>query len=244
MPNKQHNIYFYRLSLGLLLLAHVTAAQAPDSPAEAPQSEPASSPAATPQSAEPAQELTANQMINAIVQKNMFRPGRELPPEPVISTQVGVTEPRLKRLTRPFKLSAIDEIGGQPRAHLFFGNIRRTVTVGEDIEFIRVKHINVRPPYIVCDYGPEEVRIDVGETSDDAMLRLVGFGNLYEFIGTQITDEKAYATVYIDGKYHRVEAGEKLGNATIVRIENGKMWLRFEDGFEFDLEPSSKKIMP
>ncbi len=185
--------------------------------------------------------VDAESMKKALVEKNMFDPRNK----PQLTTETRVEEPRKSEdsghLNRPFRLSAISETTNGPVAHLLFENPseRRSVKIGELIEIVEIREI--QRTYIRCLYGKEMVRIDVGETSNDALRRLRGYGNDYELTAITVSNTEAFGHILVEGRRWRVEVGDRLGNTTVVKIETGKVILRYDDGFEIAIEPTLKQ---
>ncbi len=181
-------------------------------------------------------------MIAFIVKKNIFEPARKLTIDTASSQGESSAAPTgPKKLNRPFEVVAIDKQDGVFRAHLLFENtgLLRPVEAGEEIEFVKI--LKIYPTYLRCQYGKwGKVRIDLKETSNDAIIRLNGYNatGKYDLIGTTILNKKAWAYFRINGRDWRVEEGDKLGNDTVVKIENGKVLMRFADGEENYVEPS------
>lgn len=187
--------------------------------------------------------LTPEKMKTAIIQKNIFQPGRTPPTYTrTLPQKTPLREPGPVPLKRPFTFVAYDNTEAGPRAHLQFEKPSepRMSKVGDVIEdILTIKEIY--PTYIRCEYGNQSARIDIGETSDDALARLRGFGSDYELIGTKVLPEIAFAYIIFQGRSYRMEIGEKLGNTEIVNIEPGKVRLRYEDGFEYDIPVKAVK---
>ncbi|MBN1437405.1 MAG: hypothetical protein JW936_10045 [Sedimentisphaerales bacterium] len=185
-----------------------------------------------------AQRASLDSLRDAIVAKNIFRPAR-VPASalyPVYDSPTEDIAPDLlpARLNRSFSL-----IGFTTTNEGSFANIRldnpsenRRVRVGDSIEFVRV--LEVSPPYIRCDYEGRIVRIDVGESSDDAYSRLLGLGNDYVLLGTTVTPKGSSARFYFlaEDKELTVEVGDLLGNAQVISIIHGQVLLREPDGNE------------
>jgi len=116
-------------------------------------------------------------MKSAILRKNIFKPGR-IPP---VSGRENPTDPTVREigpmsLDRPFTVLACDIINNEPQVHLQFGNppAVRAYKVGDVIQFV-VTILEIQPTFIRIKYDTKRVRIDKGETSDDALARLRGF---------------------------------------------------------------------
>jgi len=183
---------------------------------------------------------TIEETKKAIVQKNIFRPGRMLPfyvrevkPE-ILPSKKGPT-----KLDRPFKVIASEVIKDVPYVYLQFQNPLevRPVTVGEVIQFT-VKILEINPTYIRVKYDGKKVRIDVGVTSDDALERLKGYGEAaYTFKGITVTDEGAFALFQIKGRSRpvRVEVGDWLGNDQIINIKPDVVTVKLASGEEIFL---------
>ena len=88
----------------------------------------------------------------------------------------------------------------------------------------------IHSTYIRCDYDGYDVKIDVGESSENARNRIMGFNKDFEFIGTTITESEAFAYIKIGNETLRLEVGDALGESEIIRIEEGKLWIRHANG--------------
>lgn len=195
------------------------------------------------ETAKPAE--TVEQLKKAIIEKNIFRPARTLvsvPVKPLEETeQPPVFNAAPRTLKRPFKVLAFDRTEEGARVYLHFDNPSedRMVKVGDVIEFVRI--LEITPPYIRCNYDGRDVRIDAGETSNDAYTRLMGLGSNYHLIGTTVRPEGSVARFYFprEGYYRTVEVGDVLGNAKVIAIERGRVHLRQEDGTEFNIKTTS-----
>ncbi len=179
------------------------------------------------------------EMIKAIAAKNIFKPSLvpSAPKKPVASIYSMPSGPA--SLVRPFTLIGINISDEESRAQLLFSNPvdRKAVTIGETIENLTITKIE--NTYIRCNYGGYDVKIDVGESSEDARKRILGFDRDFEFIGTTITEKEAFAYVKIGGELRRLEVGDALGESEIIRIEEGKLWIRHANGLEFAIDPTS-----
>ncbi|MBI9017877.1 MAG: hypothetical protein JEZ07_11525 [Phycisphaerae bacterium] len=190
------------------------------------------------------QEVTEpkiEEMKEALVAKNMFEPKKKPQVSIMDKSDTNKKEDERNKLNRPFKLVGFSGTDKQKVAHLLFENPseRRSVKVGELIEIVEIKEIH--NTYIRCLYGKEAVRIDVGETSDDALKRLKGYGVDYELTAISVSNKEAFALVLIDGRRWRVEVGDRLSDTTVVKIETGKVILRYDDGFEIAIEPTARQ---
>ena len=188
------------------------------------------------------------QMIDAIVKKNMFKPARQPVGASRPKTEDVIDKYGKRRLLNPFKLVGVDHTDAGSQAYLLEGasQIRRLVKQGDKIDYqtvmdvrIVVEILEIKSAYIRCDYGGREVRIDVGETSNDAIERIWGYNNAdYVFIGTTIMDAESYAHVNINGRSRVLEVGDRLGEAEIIKIEKDKLRLRLINGYEYDIAPT------
>ncbi|MCK5271024.1 MAG: hypothetical protein KAJ52_00545 [Sedimentisphaerales bacterium] len=176
-------------------------------------------------------------MKAAIIKKNIFKPERV---PPLLSRETGpellMREIWPMSLDRPFRVIACDTINDIPQVYLQFDNppVVRSYKVKDVIQFT-VTILEIKPTFIRCKYENKKVRIDKGETSDDALLRLRGFdGRDYEFKGTTVTDDVAFVFFQIDGLAGlvRAEVGDWLGQDQIVAIEPGMVTVRLENGEE------------
>lgn len=176
-------------------------------------------------------------MKAAIIQKNIFKPGRIPPLLPrETGPELSTREIWPMSLDRPFRVIACDTINDISQVYLQFDNppAVRSYKVKDVIQFT-VIILEIKPTFIRCKYGNKKVRIDKGETSDDALLRLRGFDNRdYEFKGTTVTDDVAFAFFQIDGLpgLVRAEVGDWLGQDQIVAIEPGMVTVILENGEE------------
>ncbi len=182
-------------------------------------------------------EANVDQMKAAIIRKNIFRPGR-VPPASIRETSPDLTMREMwpMSLDRPFRVIACDTINDISQVYLQFDNplVVRPYKVGDVIQFI-VTILEIKPTFIRCKYDNKKVRIDTGETSDDALTRLRGFdGRDYEFKGTTVTDDVAFAFFQIAGRpgLVRAEVGDWLGQDQIVAIEPGMVTVILENGEE------------
>jgi len=213
---------YYGALVGVLMLVGFTAAAATASPEQR-----------TPR------RVALAQLKAAIIAKNIFHPARTPPPNIHPSSgqpeKLPPREPVLRMLKRPFTVKAFDRVGNVDRVHLHFENppLDREVKLGETIEFVTIIEIN--PPYIRCDYDGREVRIDVGEGSDDALARLMGLGSDYHLIATTVTPTGRSARFHFpnEQRWYEVEQGDVLGNARVISIEHGRVRLQDKDGTEF-----------
>ena len=184
-------------------------------------------------------ELTPQEMIKAIAAKNIFKPAlvNIMPKKPQMGIYNISSGP--EPLVRPFTLIGINITDTEAKAQLLFSNPvdRKAVIVGETIENLTIT--SIENTYIRCDYDGFDVKIDVGESSEDARKRILGFDKQYEFIGTTITEKEAFAYVKIGTELRRLEVGDALGESEIIRIEEGKLWIRHANGLEFAIDPTT-----
>ncbi|MBN2841932.1 MAG: hypothetical protein JXM68_02515 [Sedimentisphaerales bacterium] len=178
-------------------------------------------------------------MIKAITKKNIFKPALFSSVSTKNITGLFTVTSGPLPLVRPFTLIGINISDKETRAQLLFSNPvdRKAASVGEIIERITITEI--ASTYIRCNYDGYDVKMDVGESSEDARKRIMGFDKNFEFIGTTITDSEAFAYVKIGTQLKRLEAGDALGESEIIRIEEGKLWIRHANGLEFAIDPSS-----
>ena len=194
-------------------------------------------PATSSTTTEKDKQPTIAEMKKAIVQKNIFRPGRILPfSTREVKPEILPSKKGPVKLDRPFKVIASESIKDVPHVYLQFPNPLevRPVTVGEVIQFT-VKILEIHPTYIRVTYDGKKVRIDVGETSDDALDRLNGYSEAaYTFKGITVTDEGAFALFQIKGRPRpvRVEVGDWLGNDQIIDIKSEVVTVRLAGGEE------------
>ena len=184
------------------------------------------------------------QLKAAIVEKNVFQPGRLASPVstvPTVSENPLLRDPSPQRLKRPFTVVAFDSTPGGDRAYLRFETAGGLLPVkaGQWIEFVQITEII--PPYIRCNYDGRQVLVAEGETSDDALDRLKGLPGNYVLIGTIIQPSIRAALFYFPAldRTYVVEQYTRLGNAQILRIEHGRVILQHQDGDEFSITPSS-----
>jgi len=147
------------------------------------------------------------------------------------------TEPQ--PLKRPFTVLGIRRTEDGQWADLWFDDPSRVekVTVGDVIEK-QVEVLEVGRTYLRVSYAGKEVRIGVGETSTDALERLRGFDSSYFLLGTHVMESGPVADVLIlrDGTIRMVEEGDRLGEATVMQIEPGRVHLVDNDGAPFFIE--------
>jgi len=189
---------------------------------------------------------TPEEMIAAMVTKNIFKPAKT---RPIIMNNVPENvkhEPASKKLEfkRPFLVAGVYQTDEGARANLLFSNPteRRVVKAGDKIEFVTI--LEIIATCLICQYGQRQVRIGARETSDDVLAHLMGFSEDYELMATTVLDDESYAHFLIQGRSQRVVEGDRLGEAEVVKIEDGKVRLRLEDGYEFDIKPSPMPKRP
>ncbi len=188
----------------------------------------------------PAPQLSEEEMIAAIAKKNIFKPKlvvENTNKRPLAKSYEIVTGP--ESLVRPFTLIGINIGEEKAMAQLLFSNPvdRKAATVDDVFETLTITEIH--STYIRCDYDGYDVKIDVGESSEDARNRILGFNKDFEFIGTTITEKEAFAYIKIANETLRLEVGDALGDSEIIRIEEGKLWIRHANGLEFAIDPTS-----
>ena len=184
-----------------------------------------------------AKTTDVERMKATIIKKNIFKPGRIPPLLPrETGPDLSMREIWPMSLDRPFRVIACDTINDIPQVYLQFDNppVVRSYKVKDVIQFT-VTILEIKPTFIRCKYENKKVRIDKGETSDDALLRLRGFdGRDYEFKGTTITDDVTFVFFQIAGRPElvRAEVGDWLGRDQIVAIEPGMVTVILENGEE------------
>ncbi len=185
--------------------------------------------------------ITHEIMIEAIVAKNIFKPARVTSSGQKWPKAIVVPELGPQSLNRPFTVIGIDHTEKDSRVHLLFNNPteRRVVIVGDEIETVVLKEIH--STYVICVYDGQEVRVDVGETSDDALNHIKGFNDFSDFVGTTTVGDESYATFIINGRYRRVGVGDWLGDYEVMKIDEGKLWLKLVDEPPFVIEASSRE---
>lgn len=191
--------------------------------------------------------LTLQQKKSLIIEKNIFRPARQ----PALETTKTISNPVVpdtspKPLKRPFVVQGIVYSEANAGADLRFespGETRR-VRVGDTIEYITI--IGISPSYLACNYAGKQIWLAVGETSNDALAQAQGFHREYDLIATTIQGELRFATIRQRGedRLRRVSEGDRLSDATVIRIEPGRVYLRYEDGFEHYIEPTGQSTRP
>ena len=223
MISKEAAIILLIFILGLFAI--VRAQQQPPVPANAPKAE--------------NQQLSQEEMIKAIAKKNIFKPKLvdAMPKRQMINSYNIISGP--ESLVRPFTLIGINIGEEKAMAQLLFTNPvdRKAATVNDVFETLMITEIH--STYIRCDYDGYDVKIDVGESSEDARNRIMGFNKDFEFIGTTITESEAFAYIKIGNETLRLEVGDALGESEIIRIEEGKLWIRHANGLEFAIDPTS-----
>ncbi|MBN2212061.1 MAG: hypothetical protein JW709_11755 [Sedimentisphaerales bacterium] len=195
----------------------------------------------------PPPRLTLQQKKNIIIEKNIFRPARQ--PSAATGKQANeftVQETTPKPLKRPFVVQGIVHSETNVWADLRFespGENRR-VRVGDTIESITITGIS--PSYLACNYAGKQIWLAVGETSNDALAQAQGFHREYDLIATTIQGELRFATIRLRGedRIRRISEGDILSDATVIRIEPGRVYLRYEDGFEHYIEPTGQPTGP
>ena len=185
------------------------------------------------------QQLSEKEMIKAIAAKNIFKPKLvdAIPKRPMLNSFNIISGP--ESLVRPFTLIGINIGEEKAMAQLLFSNPvdRKAATVDDVFETLTITEIH--STYIRCDYDGYDVKIDVGESSEDARNRIMGFNKDFEFIGTTLTENEAFAYIKIGTETLRLEVGDALGESEIIRIEEGKLWIRHANGLEFAIDPTS-----
>ena len=170
----------------------------------------------------------------AILQKDIFSPAKVAS----VPVNVGVNETEIDRgprpLKRPFRVIGIQSTEEGRLVDLYFENPPETAQkkVGEVIEKT-VTILAIEATFLRCEYAGLEVRIEQGETSNDALERLRGLEESeYELIGTTLKEGGYVADIYLPGqeRTRRIEVGEILGEATVIKIEKGRVTLIDPDG--------------
>ena len=82
------------------------------------------------------------------------------------------------------------------------------------------------------------MRIYQNESTNDALTRLRGFDSSYIVLGTRASEDTYVAEVLIlrDNTVKTIEEGDRLGDATVIGIEEGRLQMRSDDGTEFYIE--------
>lgn len=176
---------------------------------------------------------TIAELKTAIIEKNIFQPTNV----PIVSfahvpktAKSAIDDSGPKRLVRPFTVLAFDETETGTRVWLEFDKPteRLAFKVNDMIEGM-VKIVEIESPTTIrCEYGGKPVRIDRGETSDDAFRRLgVGLSSNYYLRATTGSTAWFYFPDFPQGNRLRAfKQGEILGNGKIVRIERGQVVLQ------------------
>ena len=171
---------------------------------------------------------------SAILQKDIFSPAKVAS----VPVSVEVNEPEVdsgpKALKRPFRVIGIQSTAEGRLVDLYFENPPEVAQkkVGEVIEKT-VTILAIEPTFLRCEYAGLEVRIEQGETSNDALERLRGLEeSKYELIGTTLKDGGFVADIYLprQNRTRRIEVGEILGEATVMKIEKGRVTLIDPEG--------------
>jgi len=190
-------------------------------------------------------KLTVDQMIKIIKDKNIFKPAKV--PPPLITSDPGkflAPDQGPQRLKNPFTVIGIQAGQGELSAHLLFKDPARLnpdriekATVGDVFEDT-LEILAIEWPFLRCDYAGQEVRIYQNESTHDALARLRGFDSSYILLGTRASGDQYVAEVLIlrDNTVKTIEQGDRLGDATVIRIEEGKMILVDPDGTEYPIE--------
>jgi hypothetical protein len=190
-------------------------------------------------------KLTVDQMIKIIKDKNIFKPAK-VPPPSTTSDPGNFLAPDQgpKRLKNPFTVIGIQAGEGELGAHLLFKDPARLnpdriekATVGNVFEDT-LEILAIEWPFLRCDYAGQEVRIYQNESTHDALARLRGFDSSYILLGTRAAGDQYVAEVLIlrDNTVKIIEQGDRLGDATVTKIEEGKMHLVDPDGTEYPIE--------
>ena len=182
-------------------------------------------------------QLTVDQMKKLIKDKNIFKPAKVPPPS--VSPDPGdirTITPGPKPLKKPFTVFGI--LAGEEEicAYLLFKDPDRLekATEGQIFENT-LKIVAIEWPFLRCEYAGREVRIYQGESTQDALVRLRGFDGSYIVQGTRASEDTYVADVLIlrDNTVKTIEEGDRLGDATVIGIEEGRLQMRSDDGTEF-----------
>lgn len=185
-------------------------------------------------------KLTVVQMKKIIKDKNIFKPAK-VPPPSIIPDPGDSWASALgpKPLKKPFTVFGIRAGEEEICAYLLFKDPERLEKVTEGQVFENtLKIVAIEWPFLRCEYAGREVRIYQKESTKDALARLRGFDSSYILLGTRATGDTYVAEVLIlrDNTVKIIEEGDRLGNATVNKIEEGKMHLVDRDGTEFPIE--------
>jgi hypothetical protein len=182
-------------------------------------------------------KLTVDQMKEIIRDKNIFKPAR-VPPPPINPDPDNIRATALgpKPLKKPFTVFGIQAGEEEIYAYLLFKDPERLEKVTEGQVFENtLKIVAIEWPFLRCEYAGREVRIYQNEGTNDALIRLRGFDSSYILLGTSATGDKHTADVLIlrDNTVKNIEEGDRLGDATVIGIEEGRLKMRSDDGTEF-----------
>jgi len=188
-------------------------------------------------------KLTVEQMKKIIKDKNIFKPAK-IPPPPINPDPENIRASALgpKPLKKPFTVFGIRAGEEEICAYLLFKDPERLEKVTEGQVFENtLKIVAIEWPFLRCEYAGQEVRIYQKESTKDALARLRGFDSSYILLGTRASGETgdtyvAEVLILSDNTVKTIEQGDRLGDATVIRIEEGKMILMDQDGTEFPIE--------
>ena len=185
-------------------------------------------------------KLTVDQMKKIIKDKNIFKPAKAPPPS--VNPDPGdirVAPFGPKPLKNPFTIFGIRAGAEEICAYLLFKDPERLekVTAGQVFENT-LKIVAIELSFLRCEYAGREVRIYQNESTNDALTRLRGFDSSYIVLGTRASEDTYVAEVLIlrDNTVKTIEEGDRLGDATVIGIEEGRLQMRSDDGTEFYIE--------
>jgi len=182
-------------------------------------------------------KLTVDQLKQIIKDKNIFKPAKA-PPPPVnpdpSNPRAATFGPR--PLKNPFTVLGIRVGEEEICAYLLFKDPERLEKVTEGQVFENtLKIVSIEWPFLRCEYAGREVRIYQNESTNDALMRLRGFDSSYIVLGTRASEDTYVADVLIlrDNTVKTIEEGDRLGDATVIGIEEGRLKMRSDDGTEY-----------
>ena len=182
-------------------------------------------------------KLTVAQMKKIIKEKNIFKPAKAPPswvnPDPGDIRAVTFGP---KPLKKPFTVFGIRVGEEEICAYLLFKDPERLEKVTEGQVFENtLKIVSIEWPFLRCEYAGREVRIYQNESTNDALMRLRGFDSSYIVLGTRASEDTYVADVLIlrDNTVKTIEEGDRLGDATVIGIEEGRLQMRSDDGTEY-----------
>ena len=222
--------------LALLLASDLALSQEGQAPAE-------STEAQAPEVVHP----TTEEMKLLIATKNIFEPKNKPISQPELPDREFGPKKGPQKLLRPFRVKGFFQTeDGVSKAYLYFeesGQIQE-VSVGDRIQTITIRAIEEKS--LLCDYDGVEVRIGWRKTSNDAWNRIQGLssGIQPELMGTIVPADNeggpfdeavALFSFASQEDYSQVRVGEKVGKNEVVKIEAGKVTVRDQLGFEYDM---------